>query len=158
MIYDVLSSKSTGVLSNAFPVLRQAFAWIGAHAETAAMGISELKGPEMYVNVHGYDTCPVESCLWESHRHTVDLQYCIAGGELIAWTAEESLTADGPYQSVKDTQKWSGEVSWCSDIMMCSGAFAVFFPGELHRPKIYDGRNRSVRKLVVKIQADLFLS
>lgn len=42
-----------------------------------------------------------------------------------------------------------------TDIRMVPGTFAVFFPGELDRPKIYDGRNDLVHKLVVKIDMAL---
>jgi beta-galactosidase beta subunit len=36
---------------------------------------------------------------------------------------------------------------------MIPGTFVLFLPGELHRPKILDGQNADVRKLVFKIQA-----
>jgi YhcH/YjgK/YiaL family protein len=36
---------------------------------------------------------------------------------------------------------------------MIPGTFAIFFPNELHRPKVFDGENPNVRKLVFKIHA-----
>jgi beta-galactosidase beta subunit len=38
---------------------------------------------------------------------------------------------------------------------MTPGAFAIFLPDDAHQPKVHDGIHRSVRKLVVKVDANL---
>lgn len=137
------------------PVLCDAFDWIRALPPNPALGITELRGNKMYVNVHGYDTLPTGKCKWESHRHTIDLQYCISGGEIIEWLHDVRLEPDGEYNAAKDTQKWSGMTTACAQLHMFPGAYAIFLPNELHRPKICDGVNANVLKLVVKIDAKL---
>jgi len=155
MIHDSLHSATTQLLQERFPVLREAFDWIRSSAGTQAHGITELHGNRMYVNVHGYDTLPASQCNWESHRHTVDLQYCISGGEVIEWLPGIELEPAGEYNSSKDTQKWRGGIITCSQLRMFPGSYAIFLPNELHRPKVNDNANPNVHKLVVKIHEEL---
>ena len=51
----------------------QALDWINTHAHAATQGVHELRGQDMFVNVHEYDTLPVDQCRFESHRRFVDL-------------------------------------------------------------------------------------
>jgi biofilm protein TabA len=156
MIHDTLNTLTTEQLCEWSPVFREAFEWIRGLPECPPPGITELRGRSLYVNVHGYDTLPVGQCLWESHRHTIDLQYCIAGGEIIEWGSGSGLEAQGDYHAEKDTQKWRREPPEpCTQLQMFPGTYAIFLPNELHRPKIHDGVNDGVRKLVVKISAEL---
>jgi biofilm protein TabA len=155
MIHDSLNSATTRWLQKCYPALREAFDWILTLPSTLIEGITELRGSRMYVNIHGYHTLPANQCNWESHRHTVDLQYCISGGEVIEWLPEVKMEPAGEYNTEKDTQKWIGRVARCTQLKMFPGTYAIFLPNELHRPKIEDGANPCVIKLVVKIHEDL---
>lgn len=155
MIHDSLDSITTRWLERRYPALREAFGWLREKLKNLPEGISELRGSEMYVNVHGYETLPVTDCRWESHRHTVDLQYCIAGGEIIEYLPAPSLETAGDYDPSRDTQKWRGEEMPVTRLHMFPMVYALFLPNELHRPKIFDGVHPVVRKLVVKIQGHL---
>jgi biofilm protein TabA len=155
MIHDILDSITTDWMQQRNPVLTEAFNWIRSMPIQTLEGISELCGSEMYVNVHGYETLPVTECRWESHRHTVDLQYCIEGGEIIEYLPALSLEPAGDYDLSKDTQKWRGEERPVTRLRMLPRVYALFLPNELHRPKVSDGAHPGVRKLVVKIQGHL---
>lgn len=155
MIHDHLNSLTTQWLERYHPVLQEVFDWLRALPPDPPHGITQLRGEQLYVNVHGYDTLPVEQCAWESHRHTIDLQYCIDGGEMIDWVAGHPLNAAGEYNTDKDTQKWSGNAPGSIRLRMVPTAYVIFLPGELHRPKVEDGTHPAVRKLVVKIHQDL---
>lgn len=121
-----------------------------------AEGITELRGRDLYVNVHSYATAAAAGCRWESHRHTIDVQYCITGGEIIDWLPSGSLMPQQDYAIDKDTEHWQPATTGRpTQLMMASGTFALFFAGELHRPKVSDRSNRGIRKLVVKIHAPL---
>lgn len=156
MIHDTLNSTTTLWLQQCYPVLREAFDWIRALSGTPTHGITELHGSMMYVNIHGYDTLPISQCNWESHRHTIDLQYCITGGEVIDWLPEGKLEPFGEYNANKDTQTWNDSIIYCSHVLMLPGTYTIFLPNEFHRPKVSDGCNHHVNKLVVKIHNDLF--
>ena len=153
MIFDTLESTTARWLAERSPKLADAFAWIRTMPATAPNGITELGGPDFYVNVHGYATKPLEECRWESHRHTVDLQYCIAGGELIHWLPTGALASLDDYNPAKEVEHWRDAGSATTLLRMTPGSFAIFFANELHRPQQRDGTNSDVRKLVVKIAA-----
>lgn len=155
MIHESLQSATTQLLCESYPVLRVAFEWIRNSSICVPTGIIELRGRDMYVNVHGYDTLPQAQCVWESHQYTVDVQYCISGGEIIEWQPTVELEPAGEYNLAKDAQKWRGGGGDYAQIRMYPGAYAIFLSHELHRPKILDGSNLSVRKLVIKIKEAL---
>lgn len=162
MIHDSIQSPTTRFLCDTHPVFAKAFEWIRNMPENPKSGITELIGQQMYVNVHAYDTLPVNACAWESHTRTIDIQYCIAGGEIIDWLPEGALSTLKSYTEATDTQFWAGddtEFRACPrepvSLRMTADSYAIFLPEELHRPKQTDGTNDSVFKLVVKIQAPL---
>jgi biofilm protein TabA len=155
MIFEHIASETTRMIERRVLVFREAFGWIRALPTDPIDGITKLRGDNMYVNIHGYSTLPINECRWESHRHTVDLQFCISGGEAIDWLPDVALQPDGEYNAAKDTQKWLSSVSPRVHLPMLPGAYAIFLPNELHRPKVADGSNSAVRKLVVKIHKDL---
>lgn len=152
MICDILDSRTTAWVQDRYPSLRMAFDWLRAMPEHPADLIEELDGPQMYVNVHGYETKASAQCRWESHRHTVDLQYCISGGEAIDWTPF-GLEPLGDYAEAKDAEHWRDAGSPSTRLIMRPRSFVLFLPNELHRPKISDGVNPGIRKLVFKIHA-----
>jgi biofilm protein TabA len=132
----------------------KALDWIKTYAHNSPGGIFELRGRDMYVYVHGYDTLPAEECRFESHKRYIDLQYCITGGERIAWELIHSLSPDDGYNQDKDFQFYKPHKT--SNILtLTPGYFAVFYPEDAHRPKQSDGINQSVWKLVVKLNCVL---
>ena len=133
------------------PVWEQAFAWIERCATSQPPGMVELQGKQMYVNVHGYETKPRETCRYESHREYVDLQYCISGGEIIEWCPVNALAAKNEYNPEKDVTHYHLPAQAEAVLRMTAGSFAVFFPEDGHLPKMSDGRNPRVDKLVIKI-------
>jgi len=153
MISDSLRSATSNWLEGRHPVMAAAFEWLRTMPADAPDGITELGGPDFYVNVHGYTTKPVEQCRWESHRRTVDVQYCIRGGELIQCTPVRALESLGDYVETKDVEHWRDGQLPATVLRMNPERFVIFLPNELHRPQIFDGTHPDVRKLVVKIGA-----
>ena len=155
MILSSLDNKQTIAFLRKSAAFWPAFDWLTKHASTAPDGITELQGASYYVNVHGYDTQAREACRWESHRQTIDLQFCISGGERIDWTSHQPSVLSSKYNAESDTDIWSGELTAEQTLILRPGGFVVFLPGELHRPMITDGENGGTRKLVVKIPSEL---
>lgn len=158
MIFSTLDNWPTIRFLSSTPVFRQAFEWIKANVPATPDGITALAAPDFYVNVHRYDTKPRSACFWESHRQTVDLQLCITGGELIDWTSLQPTTPSTSFTPEKDADIWPAEIPAGQTLAFRPGTFAVFLPGELHRPAIADGQHPGTRKLVVKIPARLLTS
>lgn len=137
------------------PVFARALAWLKQMPADQPRGIVELQGKDMYVNVHGYETLPREQCRFESHRRYVDLQYCIRGGELIDYCLLSWLPDNSGYDAAKDFIYHEAPAQY-STLRMEPGDLGVFFPQDGHRPKIADGSNPAVHKLVIKIARSLF--
>ena len=137
------------------PIFLESFEWILKNSECAEEGIHELGQPNWFVNVHGYSTVTPEQCIWENHTRTVDIQYIIEGVEGIDFARVEVLGEKTLYKSETDTQKFSPGAFLSSRLVLHAGEFAVFFPGEAHRPKIAVDKTCTLRKLVVKIPMKL---
>lgn len=138
-------------------VWQKAFEALFTLSPETPLGITELRGSSLILNVHTYHTRPHTECRFESHRHTVDLQYMIAGGELIEWAADWQLAQDGPYDEQRDFQFHLGPQDEANRtrLHLTTGLFAIFFPCDAHRPQIQDGKHDAVRKAVVKIDVAL---
>lgn len=156
MIFAKLKNPSTYKPLIGHPVWEQALGFLLELNEKSPLGITELRGDKLFVNVHTYPTKTDEDCRFEGHRNMIDLQYIIQGGELIDWHLKEDLLTDGPYDVEKDFQfyKCPAKLSG-TRISLKEGHFAIFFPEDGHRPQINDGQNDSVLKAVVKIHREL---
>jgi YhcH/YjgK/YiaL family protein len=155
MLFGNLNIISTHNYLMTHAAFRPALQWLRGMPSSPVPGIYEIDGPRYYVNVHGYDTLAREACAFESHRHFVDLQYCISGGELIDVCWRHRLTEAAPYDDAKDFQFYAAPDRF-SSLRIEAGDFAVFFPDDAHRPKVSDGRNGAITKLVIKIHTDYF--
>lgn len=154
MLFGHLSAIDTYRPLLGVPAWQYAFDWLKSLPPEPEAGIRQLQGEDLYVNVHGYETLPRESCRFESHRRYVDLQYCIRGGEFIDWQLTSTLRPSEPFQEEKDLQFYQPGTSLTA-LHMTPGSFAIFFPSDGHMPKRADGLHRSVFKLVIKIDQRL---
>ena len=93
------------------------------------------------------DLRDAEGAAFEYHRRYADLQIDLTGGEYLGWASEgkdEGVfdeTADCGFKSAPDH---------CG-MTLGDGRFAIFFPGELHKPSCKSEGCDHVRKAVVKI-------
>ena len=135
------------------PVWQQALDWIAHMPADLPLGEHEISGRDMFVNYHEAQLLPREDGAYEAHRNYIDLHYCLIGGEIIEWAPVPTLTSTTQYNPEKDFQLYAvpPQAATC---LMTPGAFAVFFPGDAHMPKVSDGKNERVKKVVVKIKLD----
>ena len=156
MLFAKLNTPSTYMPLIGHPVWEQALEYLRALNERSPLGITQLRGDKMFVNVHTYRTKLESDCRFEGHRNMIDVQYIIKGGELIDWHLKATLEEDGSYLFKKDFQYYhTPSILSGTRVHLKSGYFAVFFPEDGHRPQINDGHNDSVLKAVVKIHRDL---
>lgn len=181
MIYAKLNAPSTYTPLLGHPVWDEALAALRQLDANSPLGIIELRGKDMFVNVHSYETLPESECRFEGHRDMIDVQYIIKGGELVDWVLKEELEEDGAYLVEKDFQYYAApealriaDSKWrmaddrgarmvdggmpLTRLHLKSGYFGVFFPEDGHRPKIQDGIHKGVYKAVVKINRALLES
>lgn len=148
---------SYGVLCQ-HPVWQEAFGLLEQFATRQPPGLVEIRPALMYASFHRYATKPRADCRYESHRTYVDLQYCVSGGEMIEWSPVKDLTVKTAYNPEKDVTHYHLTAKSEAELMMTVGSFAVFFPEDGHLPKVSDGLNPEVSKVVIKIDQSLVLA
>lgn len=157
MIYAKLDSPSTYLPLIGHPVWDEAIEVLRQLTTESPLGIIEIRGKDMFVNVHTYDTKKRSDCRFEGHRDTIDVQYIIEGGELVDWIFKTELQEDGKYLPEKDFQYYLPPTELpATQLHLKAGYFGIFFPQDGHRPKVNDGTNTGVLKAVVKINRALF--
>lgn len=147
MIVDLLTNahRYEGLgprFQRAFDFLRQ------TDLAALPLGIHEIEGRALYVNVQAFTTRPLAEGRWEAHRRYLDLHYLLEGGERIGYAPAECLTP-GDYDAEGDYMPLTGEPS--ALVSVSSGAFVLVWPDEAHMPSLAVDDPAPLRKVVVKI-------
>lgn len=156
MLFAKLALPETYVHFLRHPFWEKALNWIRQMPASLPPGIYPLISDQMFANVHGYATKVREECRYESHRTYIDLQYCIRGGELIEWHPRDDLQPKDEYDPKNDVIHHHPPGAPGGLLRMTPGSLAIFFPPDAHMPKLADGVNPNVHKLVVKAAIALF--
>ena len=114
-----------------------------------APGRYEVDGDNLFFMVNEYATKNQQECELEGHRQYIDLQYMVAGSELIGYAARQKQPASVNSEPEEDCWFYQGESSL---FLLEEGMFAIFFPADLHMPCVRAQHER-VKKVVVKIRA-----
>ena len=156
MIFAKIGTPSTYTSLIGHPIWKAALTALIELDDSSPLGITELRGKDMFLNVHTYETLPVSECRFEGHRNMIDVQYIIAGGEYVDWALTTDLESDGEYLINNDFQYYHPpQVPPTTRVHLTPGCFGVFFPDDGHRPQISDGVSSNVYKAVVKIHREL---
>jgi YhcH/YjgK/YiaL family protein len=131
--------------------LERAFEYLaGTDLAALPLGRTAIEGDDVYVTVTEAGTRPPEQVRFESHRRYIDIQLVVQGQEAIEVAPAASLTVVEPYDAAKDIEFYAVPESRRT-IALRAGDFAVFAPGDGHRPSLHlDGPHVS-RKAVVKV-------
>ena len=86
----------------------------------------------------------------EAHKEYIDLQYCISGGERMAWAHIQELnkTTEEPE---RDCYFYSGKSTAMS---VRPGMFYIMFPSDGHKAGCHQEFPKHYRKVVVKIPVE----
>lgn len=111
-----------------------------------------INGDKMFALVQEMDTSLAPNSRFEAHERYLDVQYLVSGLERIDYlpqTSEARLLED--HRAERDIAFYAtGEPA--SELILRPGMFAVFYPGELHRPGCAVGTPGKIRKVVLKIR------
>lgn len=115
-----------------------------------------INGEKMFVILDEYQTKPKSVKKAEMHRKYIDVQFIVSGKETIGFAFEgQKSRPTEEYSAEKDVALYDA-VDNETDLLIYNGMYAVFFPGEIHRPGCDLAGENSVRKAIVKISIDLF--
>lgn len=115
-------------------------------------GEHDILGRDLFVRVMSYEPKPAVENKFEAHRIYADLQLVVVGCELMQTAAADQLVPVTEYDQVKEYQFFQAN-GFINDLVIRSNEFAIFFPGEAHRPSCqYLDQKIKVKKLVFKIK------
>ena len=153
MLYGQYNQFQTYDKLLSHPIWNTAFRWIQTTARTLPDGEHEIKNRDLYANIQSLRTLSASDAFFEVHQEYIDIHYCLSGGELIGYAPigdlqEKELNTDKDYQLFSPTENYSVYT-------LQPDSFAIFFPQELHMPKLQNGTDPEVKKVVIKIKASM---
>jgi biofilm protein TabA len=89
-----------------------------------------------------------ENSRLEGHRAFIDIQYMVAGEEIIGYVPRSDCT-EKSNDVANDFQELQGNAEY---LTLRPGCFAIYFPDDGHRPGIGTGAHTGlIRKIVIKV-------
>lgn len=119
-------------------------------------GEVEIRGRDLFLRVFNYPTSKsrrAEDTQFEIHNIYADVHIVLRGAERMQALFADSARLLTDYD-IKDDVQFFSENEGISDIILSHGEFAVFFPGEPHKPMCYyKDFDFPVAKFVFKVKA-----
>ena len=128
--------------------------WLTTQAPKKPAGEYEIRGRDIYASTQTVSTIPRGEGLFEAHKKYIDIHYCLEGGEVIEWAPVDTLTPKTEFDTEKDYGLFESPAA-AEKIVMKPGHFATFLPADAHMPKLSNGKNKTCKKVVVKINTAL---
>lgn len=117
-------------------------------------GRIEMDGKRMYALLSESVTRSPEEALGEAHGLYADVHYMLEGVERMGFApGADGTTVKQDLLKTEDVVLYD-RLGLESCLYLSKGMYAVFLPGEIHRPGMYVGAPASLRKIVVKIRRD----
>lgn len=116
-----------------------------------APGKYPIDGERMFAIVQDPITQSWDSGLPEFHERHIDVQYLLIGEEALGFLpGNPSLVPCDDFLKERDIAFVPAQLNE-SRIVLTPGMYAVFFPGELHRPCRAVNQSMPIKKVVIKI-------
>ncbi|WP_410499319.1 YhcH/YjgK/YiaL family protein [Chitinibacter sp. S2-10] len=120
-----------------------------------APGRYPLDGDKLIAIVQTPLTQPWETGMPEFHRRYLDIQYLLEGEEVIGYApANPDLPLATDQLNERDIA-FIHPIHNETKLVLTSGMFAIFYPGELHKPCRSLNQALPIRKVVIKIDSTL---
>ena len=151
---DIQAMGSAGL----HPALAEALALaLTARPQEKAPGRYELRGDDVFMNVMAFATQPAESKKAELHAQYVDIQLLLSGEERILFGVAGTARQCEAWHVEEDYQLCT-VMEYEQSVTLRPGMFAVFMPGEPHKPGCVVDEAGEIKKVVIKVRADTLTS
>lgn len=114
-----------------------------------------IDGENVFALVQDPMTQSWEAGLPEFHARYIDIQCLLEGEEGIGYSPADAGLIKITDQLVERDIAFVAQQDNESRLLLMPGMFAIFFPGELHRPCRAPNAPMRIKKVVIKISADL---
>ena len=116
------------------------------------LGRTAIEGDDVYVVVSEAETRPPAQVRFEAHRRYIDIHLVVRGQEAIGLAPVAALVTSEPYDATKDVEFFEAPRE-SATLALPAGEFAVFVPGDGHRPGLHLDGPHLTWKVVVKVNA-----
>lgn len=93
-------------------------------------------------------TVPSDTAVFETHEAFIDVQYLVAGQEVLEWNTPSKLDIVRPYDADKDVQLYRGN-GMCMTVK--PGTFYILFPEDAHKACCHQTIPTEYVKVVLKL-------
>lgn len=139
------------------PVLLEAVRLaVKAQPQQREPGRYELQGDDIYMNVMRFATQSAESKKAELHEKFIDIQILLQGEETIHCGVADSARECDVWHKEEDYQLCAA-IADQQQVTMKPGMFAIFFPGEPHKPGVQGAASMEIKKAVIKVNRALLV-
>ncbi|MEW6236334.1 MAG: YhcH/YjgK/YiaL family protein [Candidatus Omnitrophota bacterium] len=140
------------------PAGRRAFEFLLDLKPDAEEKKFEIIGEDVFARIMSYETLPPEKTGLETHRIYADIQLLLAGTERIEWHPKALLEVKTPYNPEKDIEFHHCGKPAPAHTDLSPGLFVLYLPQDAHRPQLAINGPERVKKVVIKIKADLVMA
>lgn len=148
MILDTWNNRS--YYANTHPLFPEAFAYIEEYLKNPVMpGIYEIRGKDLFAKVQEYETRTTGYL--EVHDEYIDIQFMVEGIERVEYAYRDGLEAAMPYNEKEDAL-FLKDCDKGFSFDLTSGSFAIFFPGDAHKPAMCVDMPKAAKKVVLKVK------
>lgn len=135
------------------PLIKKAFEFL-KETDLSALpqGRTDIEGDNLFALHQTYETGAESEKRLEAHRKYMDIQFLVKGGECMGYCSNTDLPVQTPYDPDKDIEFFKD--SPVMSLLIDQGDFALFFPGEPHKPSCHhpNSKDHKVEKIVLKIK------
>ena len=124
-------------------------AFLSVYSDDLAPGKYALSGDDFF-NVKNNTTRDFADCRFEMHEDYADVQLVLHGAECLAY--RQRGEHEQPVEQAGGDCWLFADTASCDQICLTDGMFAVFFPGELHKPNVQLGPDPQNRKVIIKLK------
>jgi YhcH/YjgK/YiaL family protein len=110
-----------------------------------------VDGNEIYYTIQQYVTKPISEGKLEAHRKYIDIQFLLAGVELLGYAPVANLTVVEAYDKAKDIAFFSRPEKMTT-VILEPGLFCILFPNDAHLPGCQVTGPAETQKVVIKIR------
>ena len=150
MIYDHI--KNIGLYKGLSPALDLALDYIATVTPEVEAGTYPLeKGVKAVVSE--YTTSEINPLGYEAHRRYIDIQFCVAGTEMVRCNPLPKVTETIPYDESNDMARYADCPG--ADMVIGEGYCLVIFPEDAHEPGMAAGGICApVKKVIMKVPVE----
>lgn len=126
-------------------------AWLAKFSPDTADGRYEIDGDHVFALVQSYNTAPAAEKKFEAHRIYADIQYIVAGTEIIQYAPVSVLQPSMEYDGKKDYLLFH-DLPVTTSLRLSPGSFAIFYPRDGHKPCCSAESSSAIKKVVIKVR------